>query len=226
MAPRLPPGSDEEAVITASLLRNSAGALRDAFPKTYHVRVTWGFYIYLACLTIGLFAYSGLYYLPGTVSVDPMIFLFDAVYILCIMLMIFMQVPRRVIRERERLLIVFCCRTRQVPIDSIVEIRVTGERAQTGCSRRGMCCRYPLKCFWGYPTNFTSNIVVVTDTCCNNYAFSLHEMAEFMADNWPDEPETGVEMVPPPQVMGTGLDVHGAGGPPANDGASTSDSRV
>ena len=27
-------------------------------------------------------------------------------------------------------------------------------------------CLYPSKCFWGYPTNFERNIIVVTDSCC------------------------------------------------------------
>lgn len=33
-------------------------------------------------------------------------------------------------------------------------------------------CLYPSKCFWGYPTNFERNIIVVTDSCCTKAARS------------------------------------------------------
>eukprot|EP00931_Biecheleriopsis_adriatica_P070303 TRINITY_DN44084_c0_g1_i1.p2 TRINITY_DN44084_c0_g1~~TRINITY_DN44084_c0_g1_i1.p2 ORF type:complete len:221 (+),score=39.66 TRINITY_DN44084_c0_g1_i1:81-743(+) len=189
----------EDEVATASLLLNCAGVQRNIFPKTYHTRVSRGFIAYLIFLTVFLLGYTVfVYYNPvgnddGTESGIgiPLWYLlvFDVSYLALLFGFIFSQVPRKVVRENGQILIVFCCRTRVVPIESLVEIRIV-RRRRNRCSRKECkLCLYPWKCFWGYPTNFDRNIIVVTDTTCNNYFFCLKEMEEFMADNWP-EPDT------------------------------------
>ncbi|CAK9111687.1 unnamed protein product [Durusdinium trenchii] len=130
--------------------------------------------------------------------------LFDVAYCFICIFIILMQVPRKIIRENDKLLIVFCCRTRVVPIESLVEIRII--RRRTCCDRQSRMCLYPSKCFWGYPTNFERNIIVVTDSTCNNYFFCVHEMEDFMADNWPANDMEAVKVCdrPDPAVLGTG----------------------
>merc|ERR1711871_7765 len=81
-----------------------------------------------------------------------------------------------------------------------IEVRIVRRRRGKNILKcnEGLCCRYPSKCFWGYPTNFEKNIIVVTNTSCNNYFFSLHDMDDFIADNSPS-----TEMAPTqPQIMG------------------------
>eukprot|EP00746_Dinoflagellata_sp_MGD_P004362 gnl/MRDRNA2_/MRDRNA2_108397_c0_seq1.p1 gnl/MRDRNA2_/MRDRNA2_108397_c0~~gnl/MRDRNA2_/MRDRNA2_108397_c0_seq1.p1 ORF type:complete len:217 (+),score=19.51 gnl/MRDRNA2_/MRDRNA2_108397_c0_seq1:139-789(+) len=192
---------DEDCVFTAPLLRNAAGVIQNIFPKTYRVKITTGFYLYVLVLTlmvIGASLYEQ-FDVYGKFVWD--IFVFDVAYILFIVGMIFWFVPRLVIRENERLILVFWCRKWNVPLDSIIEVRIVRRRKGKNIMKckEGLCCRYPTKCFWGYPTNFDKNIVVVTDTTCNNYFFSLYDMEDFIADNSPC-----VEMAPPqPQIMGS-----------------------
>eukprot|EP00439_Symbiodinium_sp_Y106_P033169 s4499_g3.t5 len=110
---------------------------------------------------------------------------FDVAYCGAILFFILMQVPRRVVRDNDSLKIV----TRLVPIESLVEIRIV--RRRRCCDKQGRLCIYPGKCFWGYPTSFDQNVIVVTDSCCNNYFFCLHDMEEFVLDNWPALEEEG-----------------------------------
>ncbi|CAE7301016.1 unnamed protein product [Symbiodinium pilosum] len=122
--------SQEDDVATASLLLNSAGIAKHLFPKTYHVKLSKGFIAYLIFLTVFIFAYTlVIYYAPQRHSEQigvafEHLLIFDVAYCGAILFLILMQVPRRVVRENESLLIVFCCRTRVVRIESLVEIRL------------------------------------------------------------------------------------------------------
>lgn len=197
---------NEDCVFTASLLRNAAGVGKNLFPKTYKVKITAAFYFYVFVLTLFVIGASIYEQFEVYGKFMPSIFVIDVAYILFMVGMIFWFVPRLVIRENERLVLVFWCRKWSVPIDSIIEIRIVRRRRGKNIMRckEGLCCRYPTKCFWGYPTNFDKNIIVVTNTSCNNYFFSLHDMEDFIADNSPTN-----EMVPPtPQIMGNTLDPH------------------
>merc|ERR1712151_1127169 len=132
---------------------------------------------------------------------SPLVFLFDLCYMLLIIGFIFWQVPKKVIRENDRIKLVFCCRTRVVPIDNVIEIRIV-RRAKVGrrcCPKRTLCSVYPWKCFWGYPTNFSKGVIIVTNSHCNNYTFCLHEMDAFIAENWPENKSS-----PQPVAMGAG----------------------
>lgn len=208
----MPADGTEDDVATAALLLNCAGVQRHLFPKTYHIVVSKGFIAYLLFLTVFVFAYTIiLYYAPEQGSADlgvsfEHLLLFDLVYCSICIFIILMQVPRKIVRENDKLLIVFCCRTRVVPIESLIEIRII--RRRKCCDRQGRLCLYPSKCFWGYPTNFERNIIVVTDSCCNNYFFCVHEMEEFMADNWPapndlEDATDQKRKVPDPAVLGS-----------------------
>jgi len=207
-------GEAEDEVLTAGLLRHSAGLERQAFPKTYHVRVTYGFFVYLFGLTAFIFGYTGFmhyYHESQGRSFQKGMYVFVTLYLAFIFSIIAWQVPRRVVREDDKILVHFFCRTRVVPIDSILEVRIarrrrlrSGAAGGGGSGRRRLtclCCRYPKKCIWGYPTNLDMNVVLVTKSCCNNYCFSLHEMDEFVADNAPVatkevvvEPDDGEEV--------------------------------
>eukprot|EP00933_Yihiella_yeosuensis_P073864 TRINITY_DN82644_c0_g1_i1.p1 TRINITY_DN82644_c0_g1~~TRINITY_DN82644_c0_g1_i1.p1 ORF type:complete len:217 (+),score=20.62 TRINITY_DN82644_c0_g1_i1:43-693(+) len=186
---------EQDDIATAALLLNCAGVKKQIFPKTYNIRLSWGFCAYLVIITCFVFCYTFFaYWISGQESDQSehlsleFLLIFDACYLCVLFSLIFLQVPIKVIRENNRLLIVFCCRRREVPIESLIEIRIVKRRRKC-CRGRNMCGLYPKKCFWGYPTNFDKNIIVVTDTTCNNYFLSLHEMEEFLADNWP-EPES------------------------------------
>ncbi|CAJ1367336.1 unnamed protein product [Effrenium voratum] len=201
---------EEDDVATASLLLNCAGVQRQVFPKTYNIRLSRGFAAYLVFLTFFVFSYTiVLYYTPergpesGGISFEQLL-LFDVAYSCITLFIILLQVPRRVVRENDKLLIMFCCRTRSVLIESLIEIRVV--RRQRCCQRRRGWL-YPGKCFWGYPTNFERNIIVVSDSRCNNYFFCVHEMEDFMLDNWPapDLPDGRGSKDPEPNVFGSGL---------------------
>mmetsp|Transcript_63790 Transcript_63790/g.149540 ORF Transcript_63790/g.149540 Transcript_63790/m.149540 type:complete len:211 (-) Transcript_63790:188-820(-) len=187
--------SQEDDVATAALLLNSAGIQKNLFPKTYHIKLSKGFVAYLIFLTVFVFAYTlVIYYAPQSdseqrgVAFEHLLF-FDVAYCGAILFFILMQVPRRVVRDNDSLKIVFCCRTRLAPIESLVEIRIV--RRRRCCDKQGRLCIYPGKCFWGYPTSFDQNVIVVTDSCCNNYFFCLHDMEEFVLDNWPALEEEG-----------------------------------
>lgn len=184
----------EDEVLTAGLLRYSAGLERQVFPKTYNVRITWGFFMYLFGLTAFIFGYTGFmhyYHESQGRAFQKGTYAFVFFYLVFIFSIIFLQVPRRVVREDDKILIHFLCRTRVVPIDSIEFVRIARRRrvrsgnGQGGRRIRCICCQYPKKCIWGYPTNLDRNVVLVTTSCCNNYCFSLHEMDEFVADNAP-----------------------------------------
>lgn len=203
---------EADEVATSSLLANAAGVRRQAFPKTYTVRLTWGFYGYLVIVTVMIFGYTAAvaWYSGGvfTLAEFGFVVLFDTAYVAFILSFIFCQVPRTVIRENDRLVFAFCCRKRSVPISSIVEIRIVKRRKfkRGDCFQchRGLLCKYPTKCFWGYPTNFDRNIIVVSDTSCNNYLFSLIEMEDFVADNWPERDDDTV-LAPEPEVLGNAV---------------------
>eukprot|EP00435_Cladocopium_sp_Y103_P073518 s35_g44.t1 len=166
----MPADGTEDDVATAALLLNCAGVQRHLFPKTYHIVVSKGFIAYLLFLTVFVFLpcklqiawkfavvlHLHLHHSDASAAQDS-------------------EGKRQV---AHRLLL-----TRVVPIESLIEIRII--RRRKCCDRQGRLCLYPSKCFWGYPTNFERNIIVVTDSCCNNYFFCVHEMEEFMADNWP-----------------------------------------
>lgn len=86
---------DDDAIATSSLLQNAKGIQEKTFPKTYKVRVTWAFFLYLASLAILLFGYTAAVYVyeDDPVLTSPFIFLFDAIYILFLFALIFWQVP-------------------------------------------------------------------------------------------------------------------------------------
>mmetsp|Transcript_86788 Transcript_86788/g.230604 ORF Transcript_86788/g.230604 Transcript_86788/m.230604 type:complete len:206 (-) Transcript_86788:1-618(-) len=188
-------------IATAALLLNASGVHRQVFPKTYHTRVTNGFALYLFLLSVFLFGYTivvcAMYETPWEWFI-----LFDVTYMSMVFAFIFCQVPRRVVRENDRIMMVYCCRTRIIPIESVVEVRVVRRRRDCRGSFR---CQYPTKCFWGYPTNLDRSIIVVTDTRCNNFFFSIKEMDEFIADNWPEgrgRAPSSAAPPPEPAVLG------------------------
>uniref|UniRef100_A0A7S0AXA0 Uncharacterized protein n=1 Tax=Pyrodinium bahamense TaxID=73915 RepID=A0A7S0AXA0_9DINO len=190
-----PADEDSDDVATAALLLNASGVLREVFPKTYHTRVTKGFALYLLSLTVFIFGYTIFASLWTESRVRLQIIGFDVAYTAFLFAFIFCQVPLRVVRENHCLLMIYCCGTRAIPIESIIEVRAV--RRRTDC-RGSFRLKYPTKCFWGYPTNLERNIIVVTDTHCNNYFFCLKEMDEFIADNWPD----GKGSAPPIAALG------------------------
>mmetsp|Transcript_116422 Transcript_116422/g.340580 ORF Transcript_116422/g.340580 Transcript_116422/m.340580 type:complete len:208 (+) Transcript_116422:176-799(+) len=195
-------GEDEDDIATAALLRNASGVHRQLFPKTYHTRVTKGFALYLLFLTLFLFGYPFcVSQATGTPMAWPIIVV-NIAYLGFIFAFIFCQVPLRVVREDERILMVYCCGTSAIPIESVVEVRVVRRRRDCRGSFR---CQYRTKCFWGYPTNLDRNIIIVTTSRCNNYFFCLKELEEFVADNWPEGqgPAPSAEPAPlEPVVLG------------------------
>eukprot|EP00928_Gymnodinium_smaydae_P011377 TRINITY_DN14205_c1_g1_i1.p1 TRINITY_DN14205_c1_g1~~TRINITY_DN14205_c1_g1_i1.p1 ORF type:complete len:257 (-),score=34.53 TRINITY_DN14205_c1_g1_i1:31-687(-) len=205
--------SGDDEVASASLLLNSSGVRRQIFPKSYRIKLTWGFYLYLFALTAFVFSYTAVLYALGDGTVSPLVFVFDAVYMIFLIAFIFWQVPRTVIRENDRILVRFCCRTRAVPLDTVLEIRILHARKCTSAKDccKGLLCRYPTKFFWGYPTNFDRNVLLVTSTSCNNYIFSLHEMDEFVRDNWPEQEAAD-------QADGDQVELGGGGGAAAAEG--------
>lgn len=193
---------DPDSIASASLLLNASGVHRQVFPKTYHTRITKGFAMYIVLLTCFLFGYTLSVSAAFDTPVRWEVIGFDFAYLACLLAFIFCQVPKRVVRENDRILMIFCCGTRAIPIESIKEVRAV--RRRRDC-RRSFRHQYPTKCFWGYPTNLDRNIIIVTDTHCNNYFFSLKEMDEFIADNWPDAQgsEASAELRPlEPAVLG------------------------
>mmetsp|Transcript_99105 Transcript_99105/g.296144 ORF Transcript_99105/g.296144 Transcript_99105/m.296144 type:complete len:212 (+) Transcript_99105:123-758(+) len=174
---------DLEKSATAALLLNASGVHRHLFPKTYHTRLTRGFGLHLLSLAVFLFGYTAIFTHMNGLSLPPELVAFACVYLLFLFAFIFCQVPLRVVRENDRILMVFCCRTRAIPIESVLEVRVVRMRKPCHGSFRS---HYPSKCFWGYPTNMERNVIIVTTTHCNNYYFCPKEMDEFITDNWPD----------------------------------------
>jgi len=157
----------------------------EQFPKEYPVKMSWGFFVYMMLLAV-LVIYASLVhpFVTGVGIIGPVL-LFDIVYFGAIFTFICCQLPIAVVRERECIIVRFCCRRRVIPIYEITEIRIV---SASSCSDQ-MSTFTLRKCFWGFPTRMDKSIFITTDTCCNNYQLGLIHMEDFLTDNQPRDVE-------------------------------------
>mmetsp|Transcript_67264 Transcript_67264/g.179161 ORF Transcript_67264/g.179161 Transcript_67264/m.179161 type:complete len:207 (-) Transcript_67264:292-912(-) len=179
---------EEVTLLTNDALLRSEGL--DSFPKEYKVKQSMGFYCYIGTMAVFIlyvtFGHPVIFY--G--ELEPALLLFDVAYFGSVWLFILFQLPRSVVRERDFLVVTFCCRKRKVPISEIEEIRIIHS---LDCKSQMHGCRW--KCVWGFPTRMDKTVFIFTHSLCDNYQLGLADMEGFLADNRPRDD-------PSPQVVG------------------------
>ena len=48
---------------------------------------------------------------------------------------------------------------------------------------------------FGFPTRMDKELIIVSNSCCNNYRVGLAQMEEFINDNEPGEPDPQTSVV-------------------------------
>ena len=92
------------------------------------------------------------------------------------------QIPVRVVRERDAVVVVFPCRRlRRLQIQDIVAVRVYKVDPNAKCPKcKSQAPRRLLSCWWGVPTSFTQYIELESTSACANYRFTLVDPDDFV----------------------------------------------
>lgn len=164
-------------LLTQQALAHSQGL--DEFPKEYKVLMSPGFYFYMGCMLTFVSYVTFGHPIIFFGRLNGVLLLIDITYFGALLLFIFFQLPRSVVREREQIVIRFCCRRRTVPISEIEEIRLIHS---LDCSSQVYhSCRW--KCVWGFPTRMDKTVFIFTRSFCSNYQLGLADMEGFLRDN-------------------------------------------
>lgn len=172
-------------------LPRSVGVYNNVFPKEYPAYYSMCFRIQMLVITvlvIGCQAFK-IYMDVQKEELSQATIIISAVatviYFLLVMLIFWWWCPSKVVRTNDEVIVSFKgARDQRIPLDDLVEVRCIHMMSCTDMA--SMCSKYfGRKIFWGVATGWMKRLIIVTNSCCNNYQVSMtdHVMEEFLRDN-------------------------------------------
>ena len=189
--------ADTSNIVLLSQDQLRQAACSNLYPKTYPVLITKSFWaVFLSGTAAAVLVIIAGPILILELAVGDVIgrlesnywvfpFVFSIFYVFFVLVSIVGFIPRTVERTEDSLNLYFPLQTIRIPIDCIEEVVVV---SVCGCSdswKFGKKYAFK-KILWGTPSSFDKMVVVITNTCCRNYQFTLENTTEFVENNSPE----------------------------------------